>query len=353
MKEGFDMPGIIMSIFCFLFIFHFFYYEFKKLNINKQLTLVFSLLLAIPAFNVRSILFIFEIYFIVCVLILKFIFKHTHQNHHKYNIVIYLTSFLLSLIIILYGSYNMNHIVKTSYSLTTTKNLKKDYKIVMLADMHYPTSLDSKHLTQLVNTIMSENPDYVMLCGDISDEYTSINQKNELFKTLGQLTRNTDVYYIYGNHDLGNYSLNNKTSQSQFNKLVESYGIHVLNDEMITLNNEITFIGRKDYNLYNRKPINTYNINPETYNIILDHQPKELEECSQNHIDLHLSGHTHGGQIFPLYSFFELFHINELNYGLKTFHQMNAINTSGVSGWGFPIRTEQHSEYVVIDIKKQ
>ena len=63
-----------------------------------------------------------------------------------------------------------------------------------------------------------------------------------------------------------------------------------------------------------------------------------------------LLGHTHAGQIFPLYYVYELLNINEMNYGLKQVDQMSAINTSGVSGWGFPIRTEHHSEFVIVNI---
>lgn len=48
---------------------------------------------------------------------------------------------------------------------------------------------------------------------------------------------------------------------------------------------------------------------------------------------------------------FELLNINELNYGVKKINQMHAINTSGAGVWGFPIRTQMHSEYVILHIK--
>ncbi len=112
---------------------------------------------------------------------------------------------------------------------------------------------------------------------------------------------------------------------------------------------------------------------------MVDHKPMELIQTSLHSINLHLSGHTHGGQIFPMYYLYELFNINELNYGLASYNQMKAINTSGVAGWGlfninelnyglasynqmkaintsgvagwgFPVRTQFNSEYVVIDI---
>lgn len=87
------------------------------------------------------------------------------------------------------------------------------------------------------------------------------------------------------------------------------------------------------------------------YNIVIDHQPKGLNECANNGVYLYLSGHTHAGQIFPLYYVYEILNINELKYGMKSIKQMRAVNTSGVSGWGFSIRTVHHSEYVIMNIK--
>ena len=63
---------------------------------------------------------------------------------------------------------------------------------------------------------------------------------------------------------------------------------------------------------------------------ILDHQPKDLKTSAKSNIDLHLSGHTHAGQIFPAYYIFELFNINELNYGKEKIDNMIAINSSGI-----------------------
>ncbi|WP_297670883.1 hypothetical protein [Thomasclavelia sp.] len=115
----------------------------------------------------------------------------------------------------------------------------------------------------------------------------------------------------------------------------------------------MTIIGRKELYQPNRKDILqlTKSINENQFNIILDHQPKDLKTSAKSNIDLHLSGHTHAGQIFPAYYIFELFNINELNYGKEKIDNMIAINSSGIGGWGFPIRTQNHSEYVVINIK--
>ena len=186
--------------------------------------------------------------------------------------------------------------------------LSKDYRIAMIADLHYSSSKNEIDLEQIVEHIVSDNPDYVMFV-EIS------------FMKKHQRMKKKKVFYVYGNHDLGKYSIHNKGTVEEITSLIESNGIYMLNDE-------ITLIGRSDYSLHDRKEMSSYELNNSTYNIVLDHQPRELEKCSNNNADLHLSGYTHAGQIFPLYYDYEFLNINELNYGLETDNQMNAINTS-------------------------
>lgn len=67
-------------------------------------------------------------------------------------------------------------------------------------------------------------------------------------------------------------------------------------------------------------------------------------------IDLSLSGHTHAGQIWPTGQLGELIGVNELNYGYRQDGDYQVIVSSGIGGWGYPIRTGGHSEYVVITL---
>lgn len=82
-----------------------------------------------------------------------------------------------------------------------------------------------------------------------------------------------------------------------------------------------------------------YNLTNKTYNIVLDHQPQ-------------LSGHTHNGQMFPLSYSYHLQPDFTGNYGKETFKHYAKNISSGLVGWGFPIRTEDICEYVVVNIKQ-
>lgn len=114
--------------------------------------------------------------------------------------------------------------------------------------------------------------------------------------------------------------------------------------------NNITLIGRKDYTNLNRKKTKDYNLTNKTYNIVLDHQPQGTRENIKNNLGLQLSGHTHNGQMFPLSYSYHLQPDFSGNYRKETFKHCTKIISSGLVGWGFPIKTEGICEYVVVNI---
>ena len=92
-------------------------------------------------------------------------------------------------------------------------------------------------------------------------------------------------------------------------------------------------------------------VDPTDFILALDHQPRQYKENAAAGVDLLLSGHTHGGQIFPADILFDLFDINEAVYGLTHIDETaQAFVTSGFAGWGFPFKTCAPAEYVLIDI---
>ncbi len=344
----------ILSLITYL-LFSIYLYFFLKtyVSASKRKILFISCLCSLPAFRFHSILFIFEVHILVFMTIVRCILYFTKINKKIRLIFCIVFSFILSALCIGYGYYNAKNIIKTEYYLNTDKKVPKNYKIAFLSDLHYPASMTKNDAMELVKRINKERCDVVILGGDIVDEYTTEKEREEIFQILGDLNQMSKVVYVYGNHDLGKYSLHNKISSQNFEYIIEENGIEVLKDEVLELDGHVALIGRDDYHNKTRLDINELlkKCNKEDYRIVLDHQPKELEENADRGIDLHLSGHTHAGQIFPMYNMFEMFNINELNYGIVNDKQMSAINTSGIGTWGFPIRTQNHSEYVILHIQ--
>ena len=110
--------------------------------------------------------------------------------------------------------------------------------------------------------------------------------------------------------------------------------------------------GRQDATVHDRKSTEELlaALDKSHYIILLDHQPLEYSEADKAGADLLLSGHTHGGQIFPLAYMNRLVSKNEMVYGIKEIGSTTCIVSSGISEWGFAFRTGCKSEYVVINV---
>jgi hypothetical protein len=92
------------------------------------------------------------------------------------------------------------------------------------------------------------------------------------------------------------------------------------------------------------------NINQSKYVITLDHQPNDYNNEKDSKMDLVISGHTHGGQIFPLQIIDKIFGANNQIYGVEKRENTTFIVSSGISDWAVKFKTGTKAEYVVIDI---
>ena len=259
---------------------------------------------------------------------------------------------LLTVIVSCYAKYNMYHVVRTDYEINVNKSLSEDITLVMIADLHYGLSLDAAQLQKVADAIEKESPDAVILCGDLVDESTTSEGMKEAFSILGGIESRFGVYFVYGNHDRSRYQPDAHFSEMQLAETLTDSRITILQDHAVTFNDDILLVGREDRSDPSRKSIDELLDGYDTTKtiIVADHQPSEYDHLQKAGCDLVVSGHTHGGQTFPLGFFNDLIRFSDLNYGYKKQGHLNAVVTSGIAGWGYDLRTEHHSEYVVIHI---
>ena len=264
---------------------------------------------------------------------------------------------ILTGIFITYGCINAKNVIEKEYNIYTDKNIRNEgYKVNFISDLHFGTTMSNNELQKYCDNISQRNVDIVILGGDIVDENTTLKQMKDAFKILSSIKSNYGIVYVYGNHDKSRYAINPNYTEEELKEAISECRIKILEDDIYEINNELCIIGRKDRSdSEERKSAQDLvsEFNKDYYTIIVDHQPCEINENSENGYDLMVSGHTHFGQIWPLGHLMNLFKINEMNYGYERVGDMDIIVSSGMGGWGYPIRTEKKCEYLIINIVKE
>lgn len=203
----------------------------------------------------------------------------------------------------------------TEYEIKNSK-IPKDFdgfKIVQVSDLHNKSF--GKNNSELLEKIDSENPDIVVITGDLVEGdnknfHIALNLIDELIKKY-------EVYHIIGNHEQKSLIKKYKKEYETYFKELYNKSIKNLNNDKICLNR-----GNSNINIYGFiVPLNYYPyffknyknrknrladkfiqeslgvIDKEEYNIMLAHTPFFFEDYEDYGVDLVLSGHVHGGII--------------------------------------------------------
>lgn len=272
-------------------------------------------------------------------------------------------AFVATAAIFAYGHYNMMHVTETDYTIYTDKDIRNEgYRVALIADVHFSVSVDLDTLQEKCNEINDKNVDMVFLCGDIVDENTSKENMEQVFKAFSEIKSTYGVYYVYGNHDRQLYRSSRKYTEEELKSTIEGFGITILQDEKVTVGDEVVLVGREDASYYSTKgkageraAIDELikDTDKEKFVLVLDHQPKEYEKNSMAGTDLLLSGHTHAGQMWPMNIVFRFLKFDDAVYGYTKIDATQAFVTSGFAGWGYSVKTSSPAEYVIIDIKRK
>ena len=258
---------------------------------------------------------------------------------------------LLTCLVLGYGAWNMDHIVETEYTVVSDK-LQSDYEVVLITYTLYGTIQNPDVLKEKINEINAVQPDLVILGGDIVEEGTSKDDMREVFSLLGDLKSTYGTFYVYGNHDRQYYMEDRTYSDDELAQSLEENGITALSDQWVNLGDDLVLAGREDA----ERPEGRDSLEKllegadrSRFLIVADHQPLEAEENAAQGVDLEVSGHTHAGQMFPVGYISEL--SGTRNYGEYQEDSCRIIVSSGAAGVGFPLRTQERCEYVVIHLR--
>ena len=244
------------------------------------------------------------------------------------------------LVTLIAGNIHYHNKVRQEIHLTTDKQLERPLKIVMLSDLHAGYHNRRAEVGRWVNLINAEQPDLILISGDILDGRLRPLQEQGTCEEFMRLAAPTVA--CLGNHEY-------ITGIDKSIDLIEQSGIRLLRDDTVSVG-DVTIIGRDDRSNPRRKSVQQLKqgIDTARYTILLDHQPYHLEEAEQNGIDLQLSGHTHRGQIWPLSLIVKSMY--ECAYGQWKRGKTDYYVSSGMGIWGGKFRIGTDSEYAVITI---
>ncbi len=250
--------------------------------------------------------------------------------------------------VLIYGSYNAWSPIVTTYEVAIEKQAtEKELKLVVVSDLHLGGIVGENHLKRLVAEVDALHPDMILIPGDIIDDYIAPYITKKMGDTLGKLQAPLGIYAVPGNHDYYGNDIDHLVIE------MEKIGIRLLADETILVANDFYIAGRKDLAANGRTTTRALvaDLDRSKPLIMMDHQPVEFDEAKENGVDLLLSGHTHGGQLFHANLITRL--IFENDYGYLQKERLHSIVTSGFGTWGPPLRIGSRAEIVEINLTFQ
>lgn len=221
-------------------------------------------------------------------------------------------------------------------------------RVVLFSDLHMGPLMGNGRVRSLVRKVNALSPDVVLLVGDIVDEDISRLAEERMAEALRDLSPKLGSFAVTGNHEY-------YAGEEEAVSYLESAGITVLRDQAVVLDGRLILAGRKDLTAArfggSRLPLpKILEGLPEGKPVLLmDHQPRNLEEAEATGVSLQVSGHTHNGQIFPFN--FVTSRIYEVSRGWGSRGNTKVLVSSGVGTWGPPMRTSAAPEIWVLTLE--
>ncbi len=250
------------------------------------------------------------------------------------------------------GWYNCHHVYETKYRVKTEKSIgEKGLRVVQISDSHVGATFDGEGFGEHMKEVQKTNSDVVVITGDYVDDDTTRADMVASCRALGDLKTTYGVYYVFGNHDKG-YFDQRDFKEADLRRELEENQVKILEDENVLVDDRFYLIGRQDASSKERASMADLvkGLDSTKYMIVLDHQPNAFEEQADSGVDLVLTGHTHGGQIFPIGITGVLSGQYDRAYGMEKRKDTTFVVNSGISDWAIPFKTAAFSEYVVIDV---
>lgn len=258
----------------------------------------------------------------------------------------FILSLIFTVVLLGYGYYNYRHPKTNIINIALDKPLADDakpVKIVAVSDLHLGNGTGKTALKRYVKMINEQNPDLILIAGDLIDNSVVPLYTENMMEELSELKAPLGIYMVPGNHE---YISGIKASA----RFIQDTPIQLLRDSVVTLPNGMQLIGRDDRSNTARRSLQELMAGIDKSNpiILLYHQPYKLTESEAAGVDLQFSGHTHRGQVWPMNWVTD--HIYEQSHGYRQWGNSHIYVSSGLSLWGPPFRIGTESDMAVFHL---
>lgn len=245
-----------------------------------------------------------------------------------------------------YGTYGVMRgprVKRITVPLAKLPRSAHGFRIAVVSDIHLGPILGRAHTQRIVDTINATRPDLVAVVGDLVDG--SVADLGRAAEPLAGLEARHGSYFVTGNHEYF-------SGAAEWVDHVRELGLHPLENARVE-------IGGFDLAGVNDVAGESEGQGPDFVaalgdrdrgraSVLLAHQPVVIHDAVEHGVDLQLSGHTHGGQLWPGNFVAEL--DNPTLAGLERYGDTQLYVSRGAGAWGPPVRVGAPSDITVVEL---
>ncbi|MFE3600128.1 metallophosphoesterase [Streptomyces sp. NPDC059142] len=245
-----------------------------------------------------------------------------------------------------YGTYGVLRgpsVKRVTVPLAKLPRAAHGFRIAVVSDIHLGPILGSAHTRRIVRTINSTRPDLIAVVGDLVDG--TVRNLGSAAEPLSGLEAPHGSFFVTGNHEYF-------SGAAEWVDHVRELGLRPLENERVEIAG-FDLAGVNDIAGESEGEGPDFvkalgDRDPARASVLLAHQPVVIHDAVRHGVDLQLSGHTHGGQLWPgnLLAGFA----NPTVAGLERYQDTQLYVSRGAGAWGPPVRVGAPSDITVVEL---
>lgn len=245
-----------------------------------------------------------------------------------------------------YGTYGVlrgPRVKRVTVPLAKLPRSAHGFRIAVVSDIHLGPILGRAHTQRIVDTINRTQPDLIAVVGDLVDG--TVADLGPAAEPLAGLTARHGAFFVTGNHEYF-------SGAAQWVDHVKELGLHPLENARVeTAGFDLAGVNDIAGESEGQGPDFERALGDRDRaraSVLLAHQPVVIDDAVAYGVDLQLSGHTHGGQLWPGNYLAEL--ANPTVAGLERYGDTQLYVSRGAGAWGPPVRVGAPSDITVVQL---